>query len=167
MNLPTLLLLEQHSGDWGACLNAVYSEFMTTCVKGGLTFAGLPVRCAWNPPTDDKHFSFWHIISELPRDKDGEEERIPDIRRCERIRWIAYVIGASHDRQRVYCWKNERRTKRGVAQHVVLYFVEERYVVILRCKPDCYQIATTYVVTHQSRHDDLLKERTRCKDPRD
>lgn len=38
--------------------------------------------------TNGKHFGFWRVIS----DGELEDDRLPDLRRCERITWIAYLI---------------------------------------------------------------------------
>lgn len=165
MSLPSLVLLEQYSGNWERYLDAVYSQFMSSFVNAGLLFNGLPVRCAWSPPTDNKHFGFWHVISERP-ENGSEDDRVPDIRRCERIGWIGYVLSQAANKAQILCWENLRRTSRGVSKHTVLYFSDQRYVVVLRSKSDCYQIVTSYCVEHESRHRKLIKESHECIDPR-
>jgi len=45
--------------------------------------AGKRLGLKRHPMTQNKEATFWHMIQE----GSVESERIPDIRRCERIRW--------------------------------------------------------------------------------
>ncbi|HEU5048408.1 MAG TPA: hypothetical protein VFT64_11275 [Rickettsiales bacterium] len=165
MTLPPLILLEEYGGDWQCYLETAYAIFLETVVKGGLTFLDKPIRCAWNPSHDNKHFSFWHVISE--RAASGkEEDRIPDMRRCERITWIAHILNNIANSQEALCWENQRTSKRGEQTHTVLYLQKERYVIVLRNKEDCYQLITTYCVQREHKHKKLIQEYEESVDPR-
>lgn len=75
-------------GDWSQYEDELYHIYKDTIVEAGIIFQGLPVRTQYRPPTKDRGFGFWHMISEGSE----EEERTPDIFRCERIRWVAWLI---------------------------------------------------------------------------
>src|SRR4030066_170192 len=51
-----------------------------------------------------KEATFWHLISEGKSEKD----RLPDLRRCERIRWPRPII-EHHDRLTIKFWGPERK----------------------------------------------------------
>lgn len=165
MILPELVTLEQFHGQWDKYLAHIYKVFIDSIVNAKLQFLGKPIRCAWHPPYQDMHFSFWHIISQSSENK-GEENRIPDMRRCERIAWIGHLINNANNLNEIWCWQNERPTSRGANKHVLLYHHSERFLVVLREKPDCYQIATAYSIEQEHRHRKLFKEKEECIDPR-
>jgi len=76
------------TGDWETYEEKVYQAFLESFVKRRVLFRGVPVKAQFRPPFKGKGFSFWHVISEAPDPrKRREEDRIPDLRRCERIRW--------------------------------------------------------------------------------
>ena len=51
------------------------------------------MRADTSTKTKGKGYAFWHVISEAPQSNNrNESERIPNLRRCERIRWIAWAI---------------------------------------------------------------------------
>jgi hypothetical protein len=65
-----------------------FSFFLNNIVDK-LSFLGLPISCRYFQPIGDMHRSFWHMITEGGLD---DEERIPDLRRCERIAWVPHLI---------------------------------------------------------------------------
>ena len=101
MSLPELFLFH---GNWQEYVDALYAIYEKEIVWGNLTFNGMPVKSQYRPPTDNKGYGFWHVISDGP----VETDRIPDLRRCERIRWIAWAINNVDTDQRIKCWKNRR-----------------------------------------------------------
>jgi hypothetical protein len=71
----------------------------------------------------DKEATFWHFISE----GQTEEERVSDLRRCERVRWPKPVIENSTDSKIKY-WKNTRKGE----PRICLWLECEDYVVLER-----------------------------------
>lgn len=150
MNLPPILSIKEFPGAdyverWEAFLEAIYQVFLRNVAHGDLKFQGKPVKCRFNPPYEGKHYSFWHLISEGK----GETERTPDLERCRRILWIAWVIQNSNDPKVIRWWENQRSTVRGLKTHVPLWFVEQNYVVILEKREDYYLLITTYCLRGQ------------------
>ncbi len=84
MSYPDLIRLSDYDGDWGAYIDAVYAAYIAELVSLKLAFLGKPLRFKHDPATDGKGFAFWHAVSEATQTK-LEEDRIPDLRRCERI----------------------------------------------------------------------------------
>jgi len=135
MDLPELILFQ---GNWDEYIEQLYAIYEKEIVRGGLAFEGLPIRCQFRPPYNGKGFGFWHLISE----GNVEDERIPDFRRCERIRWIAWMIQIAGGDARVSWWKNCR----GSETHVVLWLEEHDFSVILAKRNGYYLLKTAYCV---------------------
>ena len=135
MNLPDLCAFH---GNWQQYVEDLYQIYLDEIAHSGLTFEGLPVRNQFRPYTDGKGYGFWHIISDGP----VEDERIPDMRRCERIKWVPWIIQNVGTDQRITWWKN----KRGSNKHVVLWIEEEEFAVILAKRSRYYLLRTAYMV---------------------
>jgi len=133
MSLPELI---QFTGNWESYVECVYQAFLDDIVNSDPMFQGLPVRSQYRPPTQNKHFGFWHLISEGAK----EEERIPDLRRCERIRWINYLITNAERVAQISWWEN----RRGSNTHVVIWHELENFVVILAKRNRYYLLKTAY-----------------------
>lgn len=149
MTVPPLI--PWSGSDFPAYLQTIYDVFHSTFVMGGLTFQGKPIRARWTPAHDDKHFSFWHVISEKS-ESGKEEDRIPDLRRCERISLVAYTLANSGDKNAVWCWKNERTTSRGTESRYVFYLHAERFFVVLSEKENCFFLVTAFYIEHDGDH---------------
>lgn len=141
MSLPDLIPL---SGDWNEYLNKVYAQFHADIVASQKRFRGKPVRARYNPATDGKGFSFWHVISEGSQ----EEERTPDLRRCERIAWIGWVLTqADNSDERIKILVSVRTTRRGTTERTLLWYEEAEYVVVLEERDVYFHLVTAYPVT--------------------
>jgi len=147
MALPALMPLQ---GEWADYVDAIYQVYVDQIANADLTFQALPIRCKYVPATHGKHFGFWHVISE----GESEEDRLPDLRRCERITWISYLItniGADAD---ITWWEN----KRGSNTHVVIWHEAENFVVILAARNGYYLLKSAYC-PESRRAKTFIKER--------
>ncbi len=88
--MPALLTLADCNGNWDDYCNKVYELFRADFLETQPKYLGWWVRCRRDPIYDGKEAGFWHCVSE------GREEdaRTPDLRRCERIRWVRAGPGA-------------------------------------------------------------------------
>ncbi|WP_141563191.1 hypothetical protein [Teichococcus rhizosphaerae] len=152
MILPPLLTLDTCGGDWERYLECVHDVYLSQIVRGGLTFRGLRVATRRTPETRGKGYGFWHMIQEGR----VEEDRMPDLRRCERLCWVPHVIRAA-DRAdpRVSVWQNVR----GGNIHVPLWLEDEDYLVILAQRQGHWLLKTQYIVTYRNRREALRQER--------
>ena len=133
---PPLVTLPDYGNDWDAYLEAIYRIYLDEVVNAGIAFHGLPLRVQFRPMSHGKGYSFWHLISE----GDVEEERTPNLRRCERIRWISWVIRNAESNSAILWWENKRQHN----THVVLWFREENFVVILAKRLGYYLLRSAY-----------------------
>ncbi len=140
MSFPDLVAF---GGDWETYVDELYRIYLSDIVNGGLHFNGLRISCQYRPPSQGKHFGFWHVISE-GRD---EEERTPDFRRCERIRWIRHLIEGAGSNERISWWENTR----GRDTRVVIWAEEEDFAVILAKRRGYYVLKTAYCLRSHRR----------------
>jgi len=147
--LPDLILLNHYGGDFKNFLNAVYDLFKADFIDRKPVFRGMRLGLKKHPISEGKEATFWHIISE----GNDEKNRIPDLRRMERIKWPAYLINNSkHPCLKV--WENRRENK----NNVLIFHEDEQYLVILR-KGNGYLLPwTAYLIEHNARKRKLLKE---------
>ncbi|PYD81500.1 hypothetical protein CFR80_11245 [Komagataeibacter oboediens] len=136
--------------DWSAYESELNRVFITEIAQGGLTFRGNSVSCRRLPETDNRWAAFWHLIQE----GQIETERTPDLRRCERIRWIRWVIENAETNPEIDIWENQR----GTATNTLLWFRTE-YLVVLSHRNGYYLLKTAYCTEKRGRIAQLTKER--------
>jgi len=147
--LPPLVLHEDYSGNWNAYLEAIYGWFKRDFIDSKAVFGGVVLGLKRLPLTDGKEVTFWHMISEGRE----EENRIPDFRRCERIRWPKPVI--EHDADaKVKVWYN----KRGREKRICLWVEHENYLVVLADRGNYILPWTAYLVERPHQQNKLRKE---------
>ncbi|HVE44101.1 MAG TPA: oxidoreductase [Gammaproteobacteria bacterium] len=142
--LPKLITLSEYGGDPLPYIEAIYQSYLNNVVNAELHYNKLPVKFQFRPLREGKGFAFWHTISEGEK----EEDRTIDLRRCERIRWIAWVIKNASISAKITIWEN----KRGENEHTVLFFEAESYVVILAKRNGYYLFRTAYSATQRTAH---------------
>jgi len=123
---PDLMHFNDYDG-WSNYENAIYAEYLATVAHAGLRFMGEQVRVRFRPETKQKGYGFWHLISEAPsNDNRNEDDRIPDLERCARIRWVAWCI-QNVDALGFSCWENQR----GRETHVIIWAELYDFAVVL------------------------------------
>ncbi|NNN19516.1 MAG: hypothetical protein HKL84_06635 [Acidimicrobiaceae bacterium] len=148
---PELLSFD---GDWQSYEDMIYAAYMETIVNSGLMFRSAPVKSQYRPETKGKGFGFWHAISESSSHQSrSEDERTPDLRRCERIRWIAWAI-ENAGQLGFLCWENQRY---GEAR-VIIWAEAHDYVVVLAPRNNYYLLKSAYVVDKPHRRQSFRVE---------
>jgi len=127
------------SGDWDEYQEKLYKIFQDTICNSNLTFQGVRVGIKRHPEYKEKHFTFWHLTSEGEK----EEERTPDLRRCERLPWVRWIIDNCDELPNIVYWEN----RRGSQRHVVIWCEEHNYAVILAKRNKYYLLKTAYCVS--------------------
>ena len=83
-----------------------------------------------------------------------EDDRTPDLRRCERIRWVRWVIENGDAHPEIDEWQNTRKNE----VNTLLWFREE-YLVVLAQRQDYWLLRTAYCTEKSGRIRQLRKER--------
>ncbi len=146
---PDLIHLQDYAGNFQAYFSAVYEVFENDFIKTQPRYEGLKVAVRKYPEVDGLHRTFYHITHE------GEDEnnRQPDIRRMERIRYPKFVVEQSQHPE-ILIWKN----RRGNDERILLFNESENYIVVLTERKEFYLFITAYVVDTEHRKRSFLKE---------
>lgn len=147
--LPSLVLFSDYGGNWDAYLDAIYEWFKQDFIDSKPVFQGRRLGLKRHPMTHDKEATFWHMIQE----GEVEDDRTPDFRRCERIRWHRPIIEHNND-PAIKIWRNQRRNE----DRVCLWFEQENYLVILADRGDYILPWTAYLVEQPHRQRKLQRE---------
>ena len=147
--LPDLILLEDYSGIFAHYDNAVYAVFANDFIKNRPEFRGKKLGLKKYPVIDGKEYTYYHFT----HSGNIETERIPDIRRMERIGFPKPIIDFS-DSEKIKVWCN----KRGTSERILLLHEEEKYLVVLENRKDYILPWTAYTVENSNRLRRLLAE---------
>jgi hypothetical protein len=149
MTPPLLVSLSDYGGDWDRYETALHEIFMQEIVRGRLTLDGCRISCRRIPETGGRWASFWHLIQEGRI----EDERTPDLRRCERLRWVRWVIENAETHPEISRWENTRKTE----VNVLLWYRGE-YLVVLSRRNEYLLLKTAYCTKHSGRIAALRRE---------
>ena len=147
--LPPLLRLNDHGGNWERYLEAIYAVFKQDFVDTRPSYKGIRLGVKKHPIEKGKEACFWHLISEGK----NEQERIPDLRRCERIGWPRPMIEAA-DAREIKLWENASRGE----TRIVIALKDFSYVVILAKRKDYVLLWTAYCVDREHSRRKMEKE---------
>lgn len=122
--LPDLLQVSPWSG---STFDDLYSVFSNSIKGGRLTYRGNKI---WHFPDldDGREEIFWHLTS--CKDK-NTGDRLPDLRRCERLHWIPIILAACANSD-VLEWDYAEGS--GKINSYV-WLKEENFVIILKKYP--------------------------------
>jgi hypothetical protein len=146
MVLPDLVL---RTSDWKTYIAEIHQVYLETVSRADLRFNGLPVRDKYFPSDEGKAATFWHLITQGK----VESERTPDERRCQRIRWVSWMIASANTNPQIEWWENTRKGN----VHVVIWIRSENFAVILAKRTGYYLLKSAYWV-QEHRAVDFEKE---------
>ncbi len=150
MRPPDLLQFNDFNGNWDAYEDELYRIFVDEIARCGLKFRGKNVACRRSPETAGRWASFWHLVQE----GHAEDDRTPDLRRCERLRWIRWVIQNAGSHPEIDEWRNNRKN----VTNTLLWYREE-YLVVLAQRQDRWLLKTAYCTDQRRRIQQLRQER--------
>lgn len=152
--LPPLLQLSDFGGDWERYLAAQYALFRRDFIDT-MPMCFNPKRWAVKryPLSAGKEATFWHVTSEGR----SEEDRIPDLRRCERIGWIRPMLEARGS-DRVRCWK----TVRNGEERPIVALPDFSFLVVLSERKEYVMLWTAFYVPGIRRREKYRKEWEAC-----
>lgn len=147
--LPELEQID--ANNWKSTSEELYEIFYQDFIQNRVFYKGLPVNIKKYPYDDNKEDAYYHVTC---KDYTGHNERSPDFRRCERIRWIRAFIdnyGKCDTCELSNCegikiW--EEIYKNGNTR-VMMLLEEERYIVILERRKDFYLLITAYYLDYE------------------
>lgn len=149
LKLPDLLLMESYNGDWIKYYEEVYKIFKKDFIDSRTEYKGRPVNLKKHPIVDGKECTFYHLTHE----GNDENERKPNIRRMERIRWPKFIIKNSEDSY-LKIWKNVRKRDK----RILIWHTKEKYLLVLADREKYVLPWTAYVIEQNHRIVKLMKE---------
>ena len=151
--VPSLVLLEDSGGDWEAYLADLYRYFQRDFVRDKPVFNGTRLGLKKHPIIQNKEATFWHFISE----GEVEDERLPNFRRCERIRWPRAIIDhapLSGESNGIKVWKSKRKNENRIS----IWFEAENYFVVLAERKGYLLPWTAYLIEYSNQKRKKQKE---------
>lgn len=146
---PSLIFLNDFGGNFTAYFQKVYAIFENDFIKSNPNFEGVKVSTQKFPLVDGIHRTFYHITHE----GEDEQNRTPDFRRMERIRFPKFVI-ESAPHSELLVWKNQR----GRDTRILIFNEAESYLVVLTERKGFHLFWTAYTIEENHRKRKLLKE---------
>ena len=147
--LPDLITLDSFGGDWGRYFAVIYGCFQRDFVHSRPQYKGTVLALKRHPVILGKEATFWHLISE----GNVEADRVPDMRRCERICWPRPIIENCDD-EAVKTWENVR----GRDKRILLWLPKYEYLVILSERNGYTLVWTAFTVTREHQKAKLQRE---------
>ncbi len=161
--LPKLELFEEYN-DWNKYEEALYAIFKNDFIDNTPDFDKKKIKFRWAPVEYGKPDAFFHVTCQ---DYDKNMNRVPDIRRCERIRWIREFIQRSNSTPNlcdesygIKAWRQPYKNKKRVC----LLLEEERYIVVLEPRPNYYLLITAFYIEHDHYLEKKLKSYIKYKE---
>lgn len=144
-------------GSWDDYEGFIYDVFKNDFIKSRPLFEMKQVNIRKHPVEYGKEEAFFHVTCQ-DYNKDGE--RVPDMRRCERIRWVRafienYNCDSSHCSKcsGIKVWNEPYKNTTRV--HILLE--EERYMVVLERRESYILLITAFYFDHSHALEKKLK----------
>lgn len=162
--LPALEFFDDYGNDWATYEAALYTIFKEDFLDSHPFYKKIRVSVKHYPIEYGKEEAFFHTTC---KNYTGGGERVPDFRRCERIRWIRAFIEnyncdptQCEDCEGVKVWNEPYKSKTRV--HLLLE--EERYMVVLEKREGYYLLITAFYLDYDNALNKQLKhyEQYRC-----
>lgn len=148
--LPEELHYGDYHGDWERFLSDVYAVFERDFKQSKPSYQGRLIIFD-SKIENAKEAAFWHIIQ---REDPKSHEKVPDLRRCERMPWPRPMIEHPAD-SAISVWENIRNKQ----TRVLIWLEQLDYLVVLARMPKVTILVTAYCTNIPSMHADLIQER--------
>lgn len=156
--IPDLIYFDDYDGDWTAYQEALYLIYKQDFLDSQPIYEGKRVQVRKYPIEFGKEESFFHITCQ---DYQKNHDRVPDFRRCERIRWVRKFIEnyncdptQCEDCEGIKVWIECHKGK----DRVHLLLEEERYIVVLEKREKYCLLVTAFYIEHDHTLDKKLKK---------
>jgi len=137
---PELICFEEYQGNFKNYFEAVYQIFSSHFIKSNPQFEGLKVTAPRYPEVDGLSRTFYHITHQ----GEDEQNREPDLRRMERIRFPKFKI-ENHPHDELLVW--EKEIGRDTRIHILNK--DESYLLVLNKRKEYLLLWTAYYIEHK------------------
>lgn len=149
--------------EWHAYENDLYQVFYHDFIANKTKIKSKNINIRKNPIMFGKEQAFFHITSKGFQYDSDPNDRIPDLKRCERIRWIKYLIEYYNahgecDEQLRY-WEEDYNGNSRI--HLLCEI--EKFLVVIEERNDYCLFITSYYIEHEHQLQKKLKKYYRYK----
>lgn len=156
--LPELELNSNYNGKWIDYENILYEIFKSDFIESNPLFDNKKVVIRREPYINGKEEAFYHITCQ---DYCHDNNREPDLRRCERIRWVRSFIENYSRCDPSLCmnctgikiWSEPY----GKHSRVYLLLEEQKYIVIVENRMNYNLLITAFYIGQEHYMRKLLK----------
>lgn len=151
IELPDLILLEDFQGNYNNFIQAVFDVFQRDFILHKTKFRGEELKLKWHPIYQDKAYTFYHMTHK----GEDEQNREPDLRRCERMPWARPVI-ENCDKWSLKIWPQIRK---GSNRLCIWLNIEDEpdYIIILDVREKYKLLWTAFVIEYE--HEKRKKQK--------
>ncbi|WP_028121164.1 hypothetical protein [Epilithonimonas tenax] len=149
LNFPELILFEDFNGNFKSYFDVVYNVFHSNFIAHQPIYNGLKVSAQKHPEVDGIHRTFYHITHV----GDIENDRSPDFRRMERIRFPKFCID-NYANKDFFIW--EKTIGRDNRSHILNE--SEQYLVVLNERIGFYLFWTAFYIEENHTLRKKIKE---------
>lgn len=161
--LPKQESFDNYGNSWNKYEEALYSIFKNDFIDSKPFFKDKQVNIRRHPIEYGKEEAFFHITCQ---DYEKEGNRVPDFRRCERIRWVRAFI-ENYNCKLPFCemcegvkvWSEPYKNNSRI--HILLE--EEKYMVVIECRKSYYLLVTAFYFDHEHTLKKKLKRYEKYK----
>lgn len=162
--LPKLECLGDYQNSWDIYQDALYDIFKQDFIDSRPIFKGKQVNIRRHPIEYGKEEAFFHTTCQN-YSKNGE--RVPDFRRCERVRWVRAFIenyqcnpSLCDSCEGIKVWQEPHQNKMRV--HILLE--EEKYMVVVELRKTYCLLITAFYFDHDHALEKKLKHYEKYRD---
>ena len=155
--LPKLEYFDDYENSWEPYQDAIYAIFKGDFIDRHPFFRGKQVNIRKDPIEHGKEEAFFHVTC---KDYSKDGNRVPDFRRCERIRWVrAFIennqcnLNLCKDCEGIKVWEQPYHNKRRV--HILLE--KERYMVVVEPRKSYCLLITAFYFDYEHALEKKLK----------
>ena len=164
--LPNIIELTDYNGNWDEYYSALYDIFLNDFITTKPKFKNKIVQTRKEPRFNQYEHGFIHLTTVSNPDPKDMNDRLPDIRRCERISWNRKLIENHLCNEKVCVCKKiyyyEQKWKNTYRIHLV--FPNARYKVILEKRPNYYLLITGYYMEYDYKIKKEIKKTEEFKE---
>lgn len=107
--LPKIITIDEYGGDFHSYIDAIFNVFDCDFNKHKTKFGSHILRLKYHPEFQDRAYTFYHMTHKGEK----EDERVPDLRRCERMSWARPTIEKTQE-YNLRFWEQKRKGKSRV-----------------------------------------------------
>ena len=146
--LTPIINFDDYENNWEKYNKKLYEVFIKDFIATNLYFKRKKVQIRINPKQDNYEHAFIHLTCTSTKMSDDPNDRIPDLRRCERIEWNRKIIENYNCIQNCIGCKKilyyEHMYNNNV--RINLFFPDARFKVIIEKREKYFLLVTGYYI---------------------